>query len=96
MDQVQKDRGRLVEFEEAFDYNACGKLPQFFQYFKMISNIFDIEFFTNKLGSSANTMSNLEKNVLSGVTFWDDGDDSLFGDSESEEEPEPDRKMKRG
>ena len=54
----------------------------------MISNIFDIEFFTNKLGSSANTISNLEKMVLSGVTFWDEGDDTLFSgmvsDSESE------------
>ena len=83
-----------MEFDQAYDYSSCGKLPLFYQYFKMISNIFDIEFFTNKLGSSVNTISNLEKMVLSGVTFWDDGDDTLFAgmDSASESEPEPEKK----
>jgi hypothetical protein len=51
-------------------------------YFKSISNIYDLEFFTNKLASSANSMCNLEKSVLSGVPFWEEGDDSLFDDAD--------------
>ena len=58
------------------------------QYFKSVSNIFDLEFFTNKLASSAFTIANVEKMVLSGVPFWEDGDDALFGDSDSEDEEE--------
>lgn len=53
-------------------------------YFKSISNIYDLEFFTNKLASSANSMSNLEKCVLSGVPFWEEGDDSLFDDADDQ------------
>lgn len=49
-------------------------------YFKSISNIYDLEFFTNKLSSSAISICNLEKMVLSGVPFWEEGDDSLFGE----------------
>lgn len=49
-----------------------------------MSNIFDLEFFTNKLASSANTIANVEKMVLSGVPFWEEGDDSFFGESEDE------------
>jgi hypothetical protein len=55
------------------------------QYFKSISNIYDLEFFANKLASSANSMCNVEKMVLSGVPFWEEGDDSLFGDMEGTE-----------
>jgi hypothetical protein len=61
----------------------------------MVSNIFDIEFFTNKLGSSAKTISNLETMVLSGVTFWDEDDDTLFSgmESSSESESEKDKRV---
>jgi hypothetical protein len=55
------------------------------QYFKSISNIYDLEFFANKLASSANSMYNFEKISLSGVPFWEEGDDSLFGDMEGTE-----------
>jgi hypothetical protein len=45
------------------------------------------------LASSANTIANVEKMVLSGVAFWEEGDDSLFADMDddesSEEEPTP-------
>jgi len=60
----------------------------YLSYFKSISNIFDLEFFINKLASSANTISNVEKMVLSGVPFWEEGDDALFGDMDEEEESE--------
>ena len=26
-ENVSKERGRLVEFEQAYDYSTCGKLP---------------------------------------------------------------------
>lgn len=52
-----------------------------------MSNIYDLEFFINKLASSAFAISNVEKMVLSGVPFYEEGDDALFGnmDEESEE-----------
>lgn len=44
-------------------------------------------------------MCNVEKMVLSGVPFWEEGDDSLFGDmdgTESQEEEEsPKEKNKK-
>jgi len=88
VDQIVKDKTRLVEFAEAFDYNQAGRALNYLSYFKSISNIFDLEFFTNKLASSANTISNVEKMVLSGVPFWEEGDDALFGDMDEEEESE--------
>jgi len=92
VDAIYKDKGRLVEFDQAYDYNSCGKAPIILSYFKSISNIFDLEFFTNKLGSSANTASNVEKMVLSGVPFWEDGDDSLFADMDGDESSEEEEK----
>lgn len=85
-DATQKERGRLVEFTEAFDYSqGASRITQYLSYFKSIGNIYDLEFFTNKLSSSANTMCNVEKMVLSGVPFWEEGDDTLFGDSAEDE-----------
>lgn len=83
VESITKERYRLVEFNQAFDY-SCSKAQQYLSYFKSISNIFDLEFFTNKLASSANTIANVEKMVLSGVPFWEEGDDSFFGESEDE------------
>ena len=58
----------------------------FLSYFKTIGNIFDLEFFTNKLASTAFTMCNVEKNVLSGVPFWEEGDEGIMeSDDEAEE-----------
>jgi len=81
----------LVDFIEAYDYSK-GALPicQFLSYWKSISNIFDLEFFVNKLASSAQSMSNVEKMVLAGVPFWEEGDDTLFADAPVEEDDEPD------
>jgi hypothetical protein len=90
LDHIMKEKGRLVEFAQAFDYASSGRAQYYLSYFKSISNIFDLEFFTNKLASSANTIANVEKMVLSGVAFWEEGDEALFADldegSESEEE----------
>jgi len=80
VDHVVKEKGRLVEFAEAFNYSSGGRIVSYLSYFKSISNIFDIEFFTNKLASTANSIANIERMVLSGVPFLEEGDDSLLGD----------------
>ena len=83
-----------MEFAEAYDYSAGGNAVKYLRYFKAISNIFDLEFFTNKLASSAQSIANVEKMVLSGVPFYEESDDALFGnmdddESASEEEKPP-------
>jgi hypothetical protein len=90
VDAIVKEKTRLVEFGEAYDYAAGGKAVYILSYFRSIANIFDLEFFTNKLASSANTIANVEKMVLSGVPFWEEGDEALFGDLDDEEESEDD------
>ena len=95
VDRIVKEKSRLVEFAEAYDYLSGGRAVHYLSYFKSISNIFDLEFFTNKLGSSAHTIANVERMVLSGVPFWEEGDDALFGDMDEEEESEEDRSSKQ-
>ena len=95
VDQIVKEKSRLVEFGEAYDYLQGGRAVHYLSYFKSISNIFDLEFFTNKLGSSAHTMANVEKMVLSGVPFWEEGDDALFGDMDEEDESDEDTSKQR-
>lgn len=49
--------------------------------------MFDLEFFQNKIGSSAYTVATVEKHVLSGLPFWEDGNDAIIDmDSESDNE----------
>ena len=80
-----QERNRYVVFQEAYDYSAGGIADKYLKYFKAISNIFDLEFFTNKLASSAQSIANVEKMVLSGVPFYEESDDALFGDMSGEE-----------
>ena len=47
----------------------------YFLYFKSLSNLFDLEVFQNKVSSSAFTVASLEKQVLSGIPFWEESDD---------------------
>ena len=92
VESVVKEKYRLIDFNSAYDYLSSGKLSYYLSYFKHISDIFDLDFFTNKLASSAQTIANIEKMVLSGVPFWEDGDEALLdnfseGDQEEEESP---------
>jgi hypothetical protein len=91
-----KEKARLVEFAQAFDYGTSGKAQHYLSYFKSISNIFDLEFFTNKLASSSNTIANVEKMVLSGVAFWEEGDEALFADMDEGSESEEDEASPKG
>jgi hypothetical protein len=100
VDQVVKDRSRLVEFEEAYDYNSVSNVVKFLRYWKQVSNIFDLEFFINKLASSAFAISNVEKMVLSGVPFYDDDGDeqnvvSEIDDEDSNEDEEGNAALQR-
>jgi len=91
VDLVVKERLRLVEFEEAFDYSK-SELVKYLRYWKQVQNIYDLEFFVNKLASSAFAISNVEKMVLSGVPFYEEGDDALFGDDSETEQEDQDTK----
>lgn len=85
IDGAVKAQGRVVDFTQAFDYKeGADRVCLYLSYFKSINNIYDLEFFTNKLSSSAHTLSNVEKMVLSGVPFWEEGEDALF-DSDDED-----------
>lgn len=53
VEEIVKERQRLVEFQEAYDYSCAGYATSYLKYFKAMSNIFDLEFFTNKLATSA-------------------------------------------
>lgn len=97
VDQVVKDKSRLVEFEEAYDYNTTSNVVKLLRYWKQVSNIYDLEFFINKLASSAFAIANVERMVLSGVPFYeDDGDESNFvsemDEEDSNEEDEANQK----
>ena len=53
-----------------------------------MSNLFDLEFFQNKLASNAFTIATIEKHVLSGLPFWDESDDALFDELAQESDQE--------
>jgi hypothetical protein len=54
-------------------------------YFKSLTNIYDLDFFMSKLSSSAQTIANVERMVLSHVSFWEEGDDALFEDNSDDD-----------
>jgi hypothetical protein len=67
------------------------------RYWKSVGNILDLEFFINKLGSTAFAMANVEKMVLSGVPFYEDGEEALMAGSDSgDSEEEVDTPKKGG
>ena len=57
-----------------------------------MQNLFDLEFFQNKIGSNAHSIASLENNSLSGLPFWEEGQDQVLeglSDYESDEESKP-------
>lgn len=50
-------------------------------YLRQFQNLFDLEFFANKLPSKSYSIAGLEQSVMSGAPFWDD-----FEDAESSDE----------
>ena len=59
------------------------------QYWKSVSDIFDLEFFWNKLSSSSFAMMSLESNVKCGLPFWEEESTDFNMDSMSEDDAKP-------
>ncbi len=88
IEQYAKKRMRFVEFKNAFTYEYIAphnggiqspNLLSILKYFKNVQSLFDLEIFQNKISSHAHTVATMEKFVLSGLAFWEDGDEALFG-----------------
>ena len=87
-----KEKQRHVDFKEAFDYDQCGQVMKYLSYFRALANIFDLEFFMSKLGSSTKAIVNVEKMVLSGCPFWEEDADALFDEQSEESDDENSQK----
>jgi len=84
-DQIVKTKGRLADFQEAYTYN--GPSLKYLRYWRSVSDLYDLEFFINKLSSTAFTVATVEKSILSGVPFWEDINEmELQYESSSEQE----------
>ena len=55
---------------------------QYLYYMRQMSNLFDLEFFANKLPSRTFSIAGLETHVMAGLPFWEESDESLLEDSE--------------
>ena len=66
---------RIVDFQECYKYTGNRILNQMY-YLRQFQNLFDLEFFANKLPSKSYSIAGLEQSVMSGAPFWDDFDDA--------------------
>lgn len=57
---------------------------KYLYYFRNLQNLFDIEFFINKLPSKTRSIAGLEHRVTSGLHFWEDPDDASTFDEEDD------------
>ena len=62
----------------------------YLEYFQSFSQFFELEFFMNKVGAISEAVAGLETSVMSGLQFWEDSDESLFGNMDDDEEPAED------
>ena len=69
----------MVDFKECYSYTGNRVLAQIY-YFRQFQNLFDLEFFSNKLPSRSFSIAGLEQNVLSGVPFWDEEEGEFDSD----------------
>ena len=82
-DTAIKERLRFVDYREAF--NVKGNLQmKMLYYFRNLQNLFDLEFFMNKLPSKTRGIAGLEHNVMCGLPFWEEADDAMFGDDDDD------------
>jgi len=68
-----------VDFREAYNLKGNAHLKMLY-YFRNLQNLFDLEFFMNKLPSKTRGIAGLEHNVMCGLPFWEEADDAMFGD----------------
>jgi hypothetical protein len=78
VDSAAKDRLRLVDFRESYNLKGNTTMMQIY-YFRNLHNLFDLEFFCNKLPSKTRSIAGLEHHVSCGLPFWEEGDDAIFG-----------------
>ena len=73
---------RNVDFSECYKFTGNSVL-NYLYYLRQFCNLFDLEFFANKLPSKSFSIAGLEQCVLSGIPFWEDHED---GDDLSSDE----------
>lgn len=78
---TQKDRSRFVDFKQNYNYEG-NIVVQYLYYLRQMSNLFDLEFFANKLPSKTFSVAGLEQHVMSGLPFWEESDEGLLEDSD--------------
>mgnify|MGYP007118474356 CR=1 FL=1 len=71
----------MCDFHECYTYSGNRLISQIY-YMRQFQNLFDLEFFANKLPSKSYSIAGLEQHVLSGLPFWEDG---LDDENESDE-----------
>lgn len=66
----QETKGRFVDFRHSFTI-ADTLIFKYLHYFRNLQNLFDLEYFKNKLSTRSHTMAQLELCVNSGLPFWE-------------------------
>jgi hypothetical protein len=57
---------------------------KYLYYFRQLNNLFDLEYFKNKLATRATSIATLEQSVMSGLPFWEVKHIELNDDEEAE------------
>lgn len=65
---------RIADFSQAYKYTG-NKALQYLFYLRQFQNLFDLEFFANKIPSTSYSIAGLEQSVMSGQSFWEDSSD---------------------
>ena len=65
---------RVADFKECYKFTGNRTL-NYLYYMRQFQNLFDLEFFANKLPSKSFSIAGLEQAVLSGAPFWEDAAD---------------------
>lgn len=60
------------------DFEPSGLPWQMLRYFNLVASIFDLEFFSSKITSSAFAVASVENSVVSGLRFWEPSDQELL------------------
>ena len=75
--EASRGRLRFVDFKESYNYES-NVVVQYLYYMRQLSNLFDLEFFANKLPSKTFSIAGLEQHVMAGLPFWEESDDADF------------------
>ena len=76
---TQVDEEHQLGFKQSFKYKSLNAY-KYLAYFRAFSNLFDLEYFFNKLPSRAHSLAHMECDVMSGLNFWDENDDAFADD----------------